>query len=29
MEKEGKKSKKNSKKVLTKKQVHGIMYKLA
>ena len=29
LEKEGKKSKKISKKVLTKKQVHGIMYKLA
>ncbi len=28
-EKEGKKSKKISKKVLTKKQVRGIMYKLA
>ena len=29
LEKEGKKSKKNSKKVLTKKRVRGIMYKLA
>jgi hypothetical protein len=29
LEKEDKKSKKISKKVLTKKQVHGIMYKLA
>ena len=28
-EKEGKKSKKISKKVLTKKRAHGIMYKLA